>query len=204
MVRPLPNGSGMSKLLIVASTFVVLAALAAAAHAAPASYVSVGGQLSGELNFTTGTEVDGGIRASEALLVHVGAAKGSFSGLEEAIGTNDDSEFIRGEGKYFLLRAGIESDSCTKSGVACAVYGVDAGFVATSETNGPFTDTPSATYREYQVVPRGGIDIGGRSLRVRAIAGMPLGVTTRTTLGMTESRIGGQGLEVSGAVAYRF
>jgi hypothetical protein len=196
----------MSKLVIVASAFVVLTASAAAAHAeAPPSYVSVGGQLSGELNFTTGLGADAGIRVKDSpVLVHAGIAKGSFTGLEEAVGTNDDKEFIRGEGKYLKLRVGIESQSCTRRGGACAVYGVDAGFVGTNETNGPWTDTPSATYREYQLVPRGGIDFGGESLRVRVIAGLPVGVTTRTTLNMTEMREGAQGLDVSAAVAYRF
>jgi hypothetical protein len=193
----------MSKLLLLSFAFVAVAA--SAAHAdTPRSYVSVGGQLSGELNFTTGTEADVGIRAGDApVLVHVGAAKGSFSGLEEAVGSNDDSAFIRGEGTYLKLRAGVEGESCSRSGIACGVYGVDAGFVDSSQTTGPFVDTPSAKYRQYQVVPRGGIDFGGRSLRVRVLAGLPIGATSRTMMDMTETR-SHAALELSGAVAYRF
>jgi hypothetical protein len=199
----------MSKVAAIAAVTLV-AALARTAHAAPAGYVSAGGQVGNDLGLVSALDLDAGVALGQLpLLAHVALARGSFGGLEEAVGSNDDSAFYRGEGSFYQLRAGVENERCTAHGGACLVLGADLGYLRSSATSGPWTDTPSVRYTQYQVIPRAGLDAGGDRLRLRITLDVAYGRTARSSAdGMSTApemaRYDFQGATLGAAVAYRF
>jgi hypothetical protein len=199
----------MSKLAALAAVTLVVA-LARTAHAAPASYVSAGGQVGNDLGLGSALDLDAGVALGRLpLLAHVALARGSFAGLEEAIGSNDDSAFYRGQGSFYQLRAGVEHERCTAHGGACLILGADLGYLRSSATSGPWTDTPSVRYTQYQAIGRAGGDFGGDRLRLRITLDAAYGRTARSSADRMSTapemaRYDFQGTTLGAAVAYRF
>ena len=74
-----------------------------------------------------------------------------------------------------------------------------------SATTGPNSDTESATYTQEQLIPRLGLDAGGRHLRLRTTIELAVGPTQRDSMSRgIESTAGVQGLTLGAALAYRF
>lgn len=192
-------------------TVVLGAALFTITHRADAEplargYATVGGDIGGAVGaFSEGVSIGGGYRIAESpVYLHAQLSRGSFEDLSEAIGDGDT--FFQGSGTYDQARAGVESQTCTRGGILCGVYGVDVGALRSSATTGPYTDTPSSRYTQEQLIPRAGADIGGEHLRLRTMAELSIGESQRDSMtpGMSTSTFGSQGFKLGAAVLYRF
>ena len=194
----------MKTYAVVLTTGFVVAITTHRAHAEPSSYVAAGGDIGAQLGFMGALTVDGGFRLDQSpLLVHGALALGDFNDLSEAVGSNSDTGFVHGSGRFVQARAGLEIQRCTTSGMFCGLGGADLGMLRSGETTGPFTTTPSVRYTQEQIIPRIGFDVGGARVRVRVTLDVTGGLTQRSDP-QHGSESGLQGYAFGSAVAYRF
>jgi len=117
--------------------------------------------------------------------------------------TGDD----QGPGGNLQLRAGLEGRACWWRDVACWVGGLDAGF-----QHGHWSDRDDPAHNESSsglvLIPRAGVDVGGRHLRVRAGLELDYGfLTQREANPATDNkaiRSGIVGIEANLGVAYQW
>jgi hypothetical protein len=194
----------MKSYALVLTSFCTIAITAHHASAEPGSYVAGGGDVGFQLGFMGAMTVDAGVRlARSPVIVHGAVARGQFSDLNEAVGSNSDTGFIHGSGMFVQARAGLELEQCTTSGVFCGLAGADLGVLRSGTTDGPFSMTPSVRYTQEQIIPRVGLDVGGAHLRLRVTFDITGGLTQRSAP-QPGSEQGVQGYALGTAVAYRF
>ena len=117
--------------------------------------------------------------------------------------TGDD----QGPGGNLQLRAGLERRSCWWRDVACGVGGLDAGY-----QKGHWSDRDDPTRNESShgpvLIPRVGLDVGGRHVRARAGLELDFGLATIREVNPAtdnkEIRTGVVGAEANLGVAYQW
>jgi hypothetical protein len=175
-------------------SLVVVVVLAGVAHAQPSLTAPMprpqpvtadveldatfGGTRSGDVY--AGIIAGGAFRLSDWFWIHAaaGTAKAPvvhFAGIDQYEGTSD---------RFTDLRGGLELRTCTHSGLACGIFGVDFGgrHEVYSDNSGHMV-TWSGT-----AVARAGLDIGAANLRARAMfegtTAMQVGDTSALNLGV--------------------
>lgn len=85
---------------------------------------------------------------------------------------------------YLALRSGVDERGCTEDGVWCGFVGIDLGYLHqyAMSTSGEHEDERVAV-----VVPRVGLDAGGRRVRIRVGLESAIGRDHWETLGLTAS-----------------
>ena len=117
--------------------------------------------------------------------------------------TGDD----QGPGGNLQLRAGLEGRSCWWRDVACGVGGLDAGY-----QKGHWSDRGDPTRNESShgpvLIPRVGLDVGGRHVRARAGLELDFGLATIREVNPAtdnkEIRTGVVGAEANLGLAYQW
>ena len=191
MVQPLLSTLRMKASLVVTS----LVAMTAAAHAEPTRYVQTDVMLGGSAP-VVGPNLLGSVSAGYLLTPEVWA-HGELAG-----GPAMDDQ---GGGSNVQAHAGVETRGCSAGRTVCAMVGVDAGVLRGSwvshDSQGMREDVTAGV-----IVPRVGVDAGGRQVRARlgleideAFAG------THTSSSTDTSRATGTvGAELSAGVAYQW
>jgi hypothetical protein len=137
-----------------------------------------GGTRTGDLY--AGMIIGGAFRLSDWLWIHAAGTTAKapvvhFAGVDQYEGTSD---------RFTELRGGLELRTCTRTGLACGIFGVDFGGrheVYTDNTGHMVSWSGTA-------VARAGLDIGARNVRARAMlegtTAMQVGDTTAFNLGV--------------------
>jgi hypothetical protein len=160
----------------------LLVAAPAAAPApvpAPTSYVQAGVGLAVDQALVGTLTAEGGHRITGPWWAHAMIEDGTAGGVDEP----------NYGGRYLAARLGVEARGCVLDGMMCAVAGVDAGVRHVDY----MAEYDSANTTSAVVVPRVGLDLGTRHLRIRP--GIEKNVLATRQI---------DGLAVTGAVAYQW
>lgn len=188
----------MASLLLIPSLAVAETADVPPNSAAPRGYVQAGLMFGAAAPVTAPnlmTALEGGLRLGNGPgWVRAAAAWG---------GTGDD----QGPGSNLQLRAGFERRGCWWHDAACGVGGLDAGYQRGhwADRNDPFRNESS---NALVVIPRLGVDLGGRSLRARLGLELDYGLLTQREVNPATdnkyivSRI--VGVEANAGIAYQW
>ncbi len=143
--------------------------------------------------------VEGGYRlGARPLYLHGELALGHMDDLSEVAGGSDN--LVYGSAWYAQIRAGVETRLCSARDQLCGLAGADLGVLKTGSTTGPRTDSMTTSFVDYQVIPRLGVELGGKVVRVRLTAELPVGDTVRAD---GASHAGVQGLMWNAGVVVR-
>lgn len=177
------------RLVLLATIFV-----ATAVHAEPARYVQTDLMVGG-------TAPDVGPNLLAGLAVGVRVAPNLWARGELAGGPAADDQ---GGGTASQLRAGIEARGCTTTGVACAIAGADLGGQRGTWTSHDMME--NETLDALVVIPRVGVDAGGRTWRGRLGLEIDESLYGRhfSSYAPADTRTGAIGFELAAGVAYQW
>jgi hypothetical protein len=126
-----------------------------ASASADVGYLGVGLELLIAETTYAGPTVEGARRLGQTPWLVRGMIGGGSLSSGIAPGTN----------RFGELRLGVEADGCTPGRHACAFAGVDLGLLDETFTR---DDQMAMSHRSFLVLPRLGLEIGGKTLRLRS------------------------------------
>jgi hypothetical protein len=176
----------MRAVLVLVVLLIASPALADAPLGAPRVYVGATAEAGFDVGLRSGLGVEAAVRPAPKVgfWLRARGVTGEFA-YDAAPG-----------GRYWIAGLGAEGQHCSATGGACFVAGADlAAIRMRADAYADPDPIPAQHFRGYALLPRLGGDVGGRNVRVRAIA--------QATIGDVEEH-NGVGLSLSTSLLVRF